>query len=261
MKELRNRLTKELQQDFNIQIKNTLSWHLPMQQIEVDFETITKTKMDILMKMMLISFQKAEIETAQDLSEILLVEQLFIEDLINKMTNAGMIVKDEGIYALTRAGRDQLETGIFEHEAEEATIEVIYSPCHQAFFQGDLKDKETDEQGVYRYQSTFSDWRIDMLERSALLQALKDKGIEKQEGNLQLVVSKVKSATSIQAIEVSFIEFHLYNQEEDIMYARVWNTLSGEWDKTLEEELNEKERKKWRIEYLNDDENEKPANS
>lgn len=255
MKELRNRLTKELQQDFNIQIKNTLSWHLPMQQIEVDFETVTKTKMDILMKMMLIAFQKADIETAKELSDMLLVEQLFIEDLINKMTNAGMIGSAEGIYALTRAGHNQLETGIFEHEAEEAATEVVYSPCHQTFFQGNLEDKETEEQAVYRYQSTFADWRIDMLERSALLNELKNKDIEKQEGNLQLIVSKVKSATILQAIEVPFIEFHLYNKEEDLMYARVWNTLSNEWDKILEEQLNEKERKKWRTKYLN----EKPA--
>ena len=45
------------------------------------------------MKMMLIAFQKAEIETAEELSEILLVEQLFIDDLIAKMTSSGVIEK------------------------------------------------------------------------------------------------------------------------------------------------------------------------
>ena len=32
--------------------------------------------------------------------------------------------------------------------------------------------------------------------------------------------------------------------------ARVWNTLLEHWDETLEAQLNEKERKKWREIYM-----------
>ena len=86
MNDLKGRLTKELQQDFNVKIMGSLSWSLPVNSIEIVYQTVMRTKVDILMKMMLIAFGKADIATAEELSDILLVEQLFINDLIDKMT-------------------------------------------------------------------------------------------------------------------------------------------------------------------------------
>ena len=250
MKELKSRLTKELQQGFNVQIMDTLSWKIPVHTIEVAYETVTKTKMDILMKMMLIAFQKAEIETIEELSEILLVEQLFIEDLINKMTNARMIEKTQGIFALTDAGSEQLGTGIFEHEPESGNTETLYSPCHQSFLSGKLENIRFEEQEKYRYQVEFDNWEVTSLEKSSLFKVLRESGIETEEGNVQLIISKIISATDRKITTVPCIEFRLYNKEEDLMYARVWNTLTEQWDERLETQLNEKERTKWREQYL-----------
>ena len=250
MKELKSRLTKELQQGFNVQIMDTLSWGLPMHTIEIAYETVTKTKMDILMKMMLIAFQKTEIETVEELSEVLLVEQLFIEDLINKMTNAQMIEKTQGVFSLTTAGNEQLRSGIFEHEPESGSAEKLYSPCHQSFLSGELESMRYEEQEKYRYQIEFDDWEITSLEKASLFNVLKKSGIETEEGNIQLIVSKIISATDRKTTTVPCIEFRLYNKEEDIMYARVWNILTEQWDEILEAQLNEQERKKWREQYL-----------
>ena len=71
-------------------------------------------------------------------------------------------------------------------------------------------------------------------------------GVESGEGNVQTVVSNIVSVSDIQIDLIPCIEFQLYNVVEDIFYARVWNTLSEHWDETLEAQLNEKERKKWR---------------
>lgn len=250
MKEVINRLTKELQQDFNVQIMDTMSWSLPVHSIEIAYETVTKTKMDILMKMMLISFRKAEIETAEELSEILLVEQLFIEDLMNKMTNARMIEKWQGNIVLTAAGSEQLETGIFEHEPESESTVALYSPCHHSFLNGELEASGYEEQEKYRYQDEFDDWEIASLEKNAIFDMLKKNGIEKEAGNIQLIVSKIISATDRKTSNIPCIEFTLYNKEEDVMYARVWNTLTDQWDEILEAQLNEQERKQWRKQYL-----------
>ena len=95
MNELKRRLTKELQQDFNVKIMGSLSWSLPVHSIEIEYQTVMRTKMDILMKMILIAFGKAEIATTEELSEILLVEQLFINDLIDKMSRTGVIEKEK----------------------------------------------------------------------------------------------------------------------------------------------------------------------
>lgn len=250
MKVLTSRLTKELQQDFNVKIMDTMSWSLPVHSIEIAYETVTKTKMDILMKMMLIAFQKAEIETAKELSEILLVEQLFVEDLMNKMTNARMVEKTQGIFALTAAGSEQLESGIFEHEPESGSAEALYSPCHQSFLIGELENIRYEAQEKYRYQDEFDDWEITSLEKKSILEMLKKKDIEKEEGNVQLIVSKIISATDRKTTTVPCVEFRLYNREEDLMYARVWNTLTERWDEILEAQLNDKERKQWRMQYL-----------
>ena len=90
MDKLKGKLTKELQQDFNVKILDSMSWSLPVHSIEIAYQTVMRTKMDILMKMMLIAFQKGQISTAEEFSEMLLVEQLFIKDLIDKMTSAQM---------------------------------------------------------------------------------------------------------------------------------------------------------------------------
>ena len=202
------------------------------------------------MKMMLIAFQKAEIETAEELSEILLVEQLFIEDLMNKMTNARMIEKFQGSIVLTAVGIEQLETGIFEHEPNSESTVALYSPCQQTFLNGDLETIGYEEQEKYRYQDEFDDWEIASLEKNAIFDMLKKNGIEKEEGNIQLIVSKIISATDRKTSNIPCIEFRLYNREEDVMYARVWNTLTEQWDEILETQLNEQERKQWRTQYL-----------
>ena len=116
MNELKGRLTRELQHDFNVKIMDSFSWSLPIHSIEIGYETVKRTKMDILMKMMLISFQKGEIASAEELSEMLLVEQLFINDLINKMSRTGLVEKRGGSFALTEAGELQLENGVFDHD-------------------------------------------------------------------------------------------------------------------------------------------------
>lgn len=250
MKDLTSRLTRELQQGFNVKIMDTMSWSLPVHSIEISYETVTKTKMDILMKMMLIVFQKAEIETAKELSEILLVEQLFIEDLMNKMTNARMIEKVHGIFVLTATGQQQLETGIFEHEPESGSTEGLYSPCHESFLSGELENSRYETAEKYRYQDEFEDWKITTLEKKSIIDMLKKKDIEKEEGNVQLIVSKVISATDRKTTAIPCIEFRLYNKEEDLMYARVWNTLTERWDEIIEAQLNDKERKQWRAKYL-----------
>lgn len=241
---------KELQQDLNVKIMDSLSWSLPVHTIEVGYQTVKRTKMDILMKMMLISFQKAEIASAEELSEMLLVEQLFIDDLISKMSRTGLIEKRDGIIALTNAGMQQLENGIFEHETEDATQSALYSPHHVAFLNGELAKDVYEEKIEYRYKAECDDWDVTSIEDAVVLNALKAMAIESGEGNIQVVISEIISVTDLKIHLVPCLEFHLYNEVKDLFYVRVWNTLTEHWDETLETQLNDKERKIWRDNYL-----------
>ena len=83
-----------------------------------------------------------------------------------------------------------------------------------------------------------------------LRNALKGMNVESDEGNTQIVVSDILSATGREIDYVPCLEFQMYNKSEDLFYVRVWNTLLQQWDETIENQLNEKERKKWREEFL-----------
>jgi hypothetical protein len=251
LEELKNRLTKELQQDFNLKVLDSDSWALPVQLVSINFEKVSRTKMDILMKMMLLTFQKLKRATIDELGDILLVEPLFIQDLIDKMLRSRMIEKYEASFTLTDIGVEQLETGIYEHEPETDAVERIYSPCHQSFLKGEI-DYRFSVKNMYRYQDDFPEWEVAYLEEDELFKAVKDSGIESSNENVQTVLTATGSTSVVKNMLVPCIEFRLYNQEEDTIYARVWNTLTGQWDEIIEAQLNEKERKQWRATYMED---------
>lgn len=247
MDDLKRQLTRELQQDLDVKILTSLTWSLPVHSIEITYQTVKRTKMDILMKMMLIAFQKGAIETAEELSELLLVDPLFINDLINLMTRTKIIEKRGSSFALTDEGVQQLTLGIFVHEPESATQKALFSPCHQSFLQAELKLDSSEGLEVYRWYDEFSDWAIDSLEDSFLRNVLQD--VESDEGNSQIVVSEILSATAEQIVQIPCLEFQLYSKTDDLFYVRVWNILLQRWDETLENQLNDKERKQLREKY------------
>lgn len=250
MRDLEKRLKKELQQNIRVKIIDSASWSIAVHSIEVEFKPVKRTKMDVLMKMMLLTFQKAKITKPNELSDLLLVEQLFIEDLLNIMGRTGLIEKRESVYTLTDRGLRQLKNGIFEEDQETKTQTLLYSPTHEDFLQGEIKpalDGE-EELGIYRYAKEES-VKI-KFEDLQVIDALRTSGVEAEEGDIQIVVSEIVSTSELYIDDVPCLEFILHNKEEDLLYARVWNTFLGQWDETLENELNEKERVSWKEKYL-----------
>lgn len=245
MEELKQRLAKELNEDHTIKIVKSMEWSLPVSSIEISFQTVKRSKMDVLMKMMLSTFEKTEIKDAEELSELLLVDPLFINDLIEKMLRTNMIKKKMGYFELTQAGIKQLETGIFISEPEEQLEVACYSSYHEVFFIEKVKKKSPKEQKVYRYAEVFADWSASSLEDIAVLKALQAKGIETNSGNVQVVITDITAVIEVAIEQIPCIEFRIHNTNEDVVYARVWNTQLAQWDETLEAQLNENERLEW----------------
>ena len=248
MQELQKRLTKELQQNMKVKIIHSATWSIPVHSIEVEFKPVKRTKMDVLMKMMLITFQKASVSKAEELSDLLLVEQLFIEDLISIMSRTGLIEKRDGLFKLTDRGMRQLENGIFEEEQDIESKTELYSTSHEAFLSGYIKPASPDEEllEIYRYvKDGYLDEELHF-DDDMLIEALQKSDTESDEGDTQTVVSEIISTSELTIDDVPCLEYILYNSEKDIVYARVWNTLLSQWDEKLENQLNEKERMKWR---------------
>ena len=249
MSKLQQRLLKEIQQNHHVKIVQQNQWCIPVRTVEVTYKPIRRSTMDVLMKMLLISMQEADFRDALELSELLLVDPLFIEDLVSIMLRVHLIEKVGDYYRLTSKGVAQLERGIFEEELALQTASILYSPCHEAFLTGDLESiEEFDElPPLYRYVDEEAERKETFEDETITLALTKEDNVEEDTASVsQTIISTITSSTATQINDIPCFEFIVYDQAQDIYYARVWNTLLAHWDEVLEQQLTDKERLKWR---------------
>ncbi|MEG0258984.1 MAG: hypothetical protein RR595_03440 [Lysinibacillus sp.] len=259
MSKLQQRLSRELQQNSSVKIVATNNWCMPIRTVEVTYEPIRRSKMDVFMTMLLISIQEADMRSAEDLSELLLVDPLFAEDLVTLMTRVRLLEKVEGYYRLTAKGENQLALGIFEEELKVASSSLLYSPCHKDFLKGDLESLEEHDElpEPFRYVDEKEESRV-TFEDALLIEALKAMAADDEDERVeavaseaaQTIISSIISAEATQINDIPCHEFIVYDKEQDILYARIWNTLTDRWDKELEQQLTTREQLQWRAKYL-----------
>lgn len=241
---------RELQQNRNIKIVKTAEWCIPLRTVEVTYEPVRRSTMDVLMTMLLISIQEADIESTLELSELLLVDPLFIEDLVSLMVRVNLMKKEDNFYRLTEKGRRQLEQGIFEEELEIEKTTLYFSPCHQSFLSidADNRDEYDELPELYRYIDKKAEQQ-EQFEESMLIGALQEEN-EEEVGNSQKIIAKIVQTEAQQINDSPCLEFVLYDKEQDILFVRVWNMLLNQWDHYLEQQLTDKEQVTWRKQYL-----------
>lgn len=240
---------RELQQNRNIKIVKMAEWCIPIRTVDVTYEPVRRSTMDVLMTMLLLSIQEADFGNTQELSELLLVDPLFIEDLISLMLRVNLVKNEDDFYRLTEKGQQQLGRGIFEEELEEETSTLYFSPCHQAFLTVDTNNDEYDElPELYRYIDKEAEQQ-EQFEESMVIAALQEVD-EEEEGNSQKIIAKIVQTEAQQINDSPCLEFVLYDKEQDILFVRVWNTLLNQWDHRLEQQLADKEQLTWREQYL-----------
>jgi len=249
LEDLKQQLSQKLEQNSKINIVQMECWTIPVHTLQITYKPVIRSKMDILMKMLLISFQKGNFQHAEQLSEILLVEQLFIQDLMTKMLKTGLIEKGETHYQLTAKGSSQLSSGVFEEEQEPKTMELHYSPVHETFLYGDVEevlDYEDFPEENYRYVHHNEELQ---LSNEQILKELRDNKANSEndeENQTQEMISSVDLIEEIQINDVPCIEFIEYNKEKDLYSARIWNSVEESWDEILEQQINSKDRPTWK---------------
>ncbi|OKL36897.1 hypothetical protein [Domibacillus mangrovi] len=243
MNKLKKRLRATLLENPAVQIKESVMWNLPVVTFDVAFKRVKRSKMDILMKMLLLAFEQANIRRAANLSEMLLVEELFIVDLIEKMQRMGLIHLEKEGYKLTQKGHEQLKTGIIDEEMEEEWTVLFYSPSHDKFWPAMTEPVPVTEEelSLYRYVNN-----QDLINVDRMLKILAERENRMEENGFQTVVDDVKSFNQRMVQHAPCLEFRMYNKEQDIFYARVWNTWLERWDDALEKQIEEQERLEWR---------------
>lgn len=251
MNKLKKQLRSILLENPAIQIKKSNMWHLPVMTYDVSFKREKRSKMDILVKMMLLTFEQTEIRRAANLSELLLVEELFIADLLKKMQRMGLVRLEKGSIKLTSKGQEQLKTGIIVEEMEEESTVLSYSSVHDEFWpeMTEPLPETTEELPLFRYANN-----QDHINQDRILQVLAERENGLEENGFQTIVADVDSFDLQKMEHIPCLEFQLYNKEQDISYARVWNTWRGRWDEMLEKQIEEKERLEWRKKWMTEDE-------
>lgn len=240
MNKLNNRLRAEVASNKDVTIVKELAWHVPLVSYDVSFARVKRLKMDILMKMLLLAFQEADIRRPAALAEMLFVEELFIRDLIDKMHSTQLIRLDAKGYRLTDKGHGHLEKGIFEEAMEDDEAIVSFSAVHDSY--GLLEDVlEEGGQNLPSYRYALSR-NVDTERIHELLTEEKNSA----EDGYQVIVSDVSSCEELGTEHIPCIEFQLYDQKQDLFYARVWNSRLGAWDGVLEKQIEEKELVEWR---------------
>ena len=240
MDKLNNRLRSEVASNKDVMIVKELAWHVPLVSYDVSFARVKRLKMDILMKMLLLAFQEADIRRPAALAEMLFVEELFIRDLIDKMHSTQLIRLDAKGYRLTDKGHGHLEKGIFEEAMEDDEAIVSFSAVHDSYgLLEDVLEEGGQNLPSYRYA----------LSRNADTERIYELLTEEKnsaEDGYQVIVSDVSSCEELGTEHIPCIEFQLYDQKQDLFYARVWNTRLGAWDGVLEKQIEEKELVEWR---------------
>ncbi|MEK5230583.1 hypothetical protein MHB42_02295 [Lysinibacillus sp. FSL K6-0232] len=241
---------RELQQNRAIKILKMDEWCIPIRTVEVTYKPVRRSTMDVLMTMLLLSIKEANFKNAQELSELLLVDPLFIEDLVALMSRVNLMKSEDDIFTLTDKGQQQLEQGIFEEELDIETATLYFSPCHQLFLpiEADSIEEYDDLPKLYRYVDKEAEQQ-EQFEESLLITALQHEN-EEEAGTSQKIITMIEQVEAKQINDSPCLEFVLYNKEQDMVFVRVWNTLWNQWDKQLEQQLTEKEQLQWREQYL-----------
>lgn len=227
-------LQKELLQNVTIEIKKQGQYAIPIHTLEVKYHPVMRNAMDILMKMMLLSFDKAKLKNVELLAEILLVEPLFIHDLTNKMIGLGMIEKNEA-FTLTSKGKAQLKSGIFEEELEETSYFIQYSPIHERPLEGNLEEFADLEEFPEPFPTTTSE-EIEAVEETMLIEFIQQQLSEQPlaVGEDPHFITSIVSTESIQINDIPVLSFLLFDRQENRYFVRVYNPLTGAWDNLLE---------------------------
>ncbi|MGK7379195.1 hypothetical protein ACSFXN_15300 [Planococcus sp. 1R117A] len=243
MDQLKNELRSRLLAISDVSIIKEQVWKLPIVSYDVSFNRVKRLKMDILMKMLLFAFQESDIRRAAALADMLLVEELFIRDLIDKMQRGQLIQLEKKGFKLTAKGYSYLEKGIFDEEMEGDQTLISYSAIHDDYLlTAEAAHPEAEEKlPLYRYDAVKGSLKKDRMQ-----QLLAKEMVYAEEGSFQIIVTDITACIEHKTHWIPCIEFQLYDQQQDLFYARVWNTLQGSWDEKLAKQIEEREVVKWR---------------
>lgn len=237
-------------------ILETTEWKIPVDLYEFDITSATKSKLDILKKMLMTLAQNDRGISSKDASDFLRVDPLFVDDLIHQMERTGLLEKTSDNYSLTKIGQSQLAAGTVLGEPKVEHFK-FYLNALQNVVLNDVdtnpfiySESEDDEEiQLYRYRKKETDLENKILEETEVKQYLIDSGQPFEIGGKEKIISKIEPLELKNRKHGKVIEFRLYDLAKDEVFTRVWNGALSQFDESLENQINELESETWREKY------------
>lgn len=252
MQQLEQKLTRQLLQNNKVKLLNKSQWCIPCQSLEVAYTPVKRVTMDVLMKMLLLTFQQMPTSDCEEIAQLLHVELLFIEDLVKDLLVARLIDRETQGYNLTEKGHQQLQEGIFEQQQPLDKQTLLYSVVHQKFLAIQLEDIEEYDELPALYRHVSEQVEEVTWDETQLTEAINHIRSVPDDPKVQTIITNIADVKKIQIVDLPCIEFVLYNTETDVLYVRVWNTILRQWDEILEQHITERDIVSLRTSYLKD---------
>lgn len=248
-----SRISAMLVEQSHLRLLGNDSWFFPLQLANIQMKTVVRSQMDVLMKMILKILERLEVKQANEISELLAVESIFIEHMLELMIQSNMVERIDSIYRLTPSGSMHLTKGTFAHDQMEEDVEIAYSSYHNDSLNRDhgfnIVDKDEYEPD-FRFKEETELTDVTKLDDSQLRQMIQDSDYEFLVENGQKSIEEICSIELKENLRAVCLEFHLHDRTEDTVFIRVWNTWTGKFDPLFENELNQKEATRLRKLYI-----------
>ena len=234
---LQKQLQKQLLASTKLEIKDVKQFSIPIHTVDVSYHPVVRSAMDILMKMMLMTFKKTPVKHVELVADILFVEPLFIQDLTDKMLSMGMLTFD-GVYTLTAKGESQLQAGIFEEQLELTTQTFTFSNIHQQFIEGDVENIVDLDDYPPLYDGVSE--TLHMMDASAMIAHMTEQ-LHFDDEEQQYEITEIVEWTERQLNDGPCLQFILYEAATKKYTVRVYNVFTESWDETLAQWVAERE--------------------
>lgn len=245
-----SKVSAMLLEQSHLRVLGSESWIFPIQQADIKMNTLVRSQMDVLMKMILNILKKLEVKDPSEISELLTVETIFIEHMLDIMIHSKMVEIIESTYRLTPSGLEQLQQGTFAHDPMEEHVELTYSPFHNEVLIRDSEHSILEEEDYipdFTYGKDVKQSNITELEDATIRQMIEETGYEFIVEKGRKIIDDISSIELNETLRAVCIEFHMHDTTEDTVFIRVWNTWTGKFDARFEDELNQEKAKQLRV--------------
>ena len=237
-------------------ILGSKEWKIPVHSYNVQLTTSTKTKIDILKKMVMFTFFNMKINNLKELSELLRVDSLFIKDIVSQMLLTGVLEKEESIYRLTKIGEQQLKAGTILSNPITEQVKFDYSVLNKYAINSQSTNQMIEDDWLnlkpYRYLDNENNLTNVTINESTLRKIIQEIGEVFEVGGSEKIISKIEPVNLEKQKFAKCVEYQLYDLLEDKVYARVWNGALSRWDEEIERYITEIEGPSWKEEYDRD---------